>query len=75
MWDCRDVDSSHDDLIQTYLEDEATPNEEKRIRRLLANESFARRVAQFAIDLGQLHGFAQQGMLRCDESVEEGSRF
>lgn len=74
MWDGNDVDSSHDDLIQDYLEGEATPAEEKRFRRLLADESFSRRVAQFAIDLGQLYGFVQQGMLRWAPRTEERTR-
>lgn len=56
-------DGSQDDLILGYLEKDATPAEEAEFRRLLADESFRRRVAEFAIDLGHLFDLAHQGML------------
>lgn len=56
-------DGSRDDLILGYLEKEATPAEETEFRRLLADESFRRRVAEFAIDLGHLYDHAHQGVL------------
>lgn len=59
----REGDSSHDQLIQDYLENETTPSEEERFRLLLGVDSFRRQVARFAIDLGYLYSFAQQGML------------
>ncbi len=75
MWQDRDrdVDSSHDGLIQDYLENELVPDEEKKLRLLLRKESFCRRLAQFAIDLGQLHDLARQGMLS-RMSVERPAR-
>lgn len=59
----RDDDSSHDPLIQDYLENEATPAAEEEFRHLLGNELFCRRVAQYAIDLGHLGSLAEQAML------------
>lgn len=56
-------DAFHDELIQNYLENEATPAEEKQFRLLLGEESFRRRVAEYAIDLGQLCDHVRQGML------------
>ncbi len=75
MWQDRDrdVDSSHDGLIQDYLENELVPAEEKKLRLLLRNESFCRRLAQFAIDMGHLHDLARQGMLS-RMSVERPAR-
>lgn len=55
--------NSHDELIQNYLENEATPTEEKQFRLLLGEESFRRRVAEYAIDLGHICDHARQGML------------
>jgi hypothetical protein len=52
-----------DELIQNYLENQATPTEEKEFRLLLGEESFRRRVAEYAIDLGCLYSHARQGML------------
>jgi ferric-dicitrate binding protein FerR (iron transport regulator) len=52
-----------DGLILGYLEKEATSAEEAEFRRLLADESFCRRVADFAIDLGHLYDQARQGGL------------
>jgi FecR-like protein len=60
----RDNDhDSQDELIQNYLENEATPTEEKRFRLLLGEESFRRRVAEYAIDLGHICDHARQGVL------------
>ena len=58
-----DRDVSEDELIQSYLEKEATPPEEEQFRLLLANEAFCRRVAEYAIDHGHLYDCARQGML------------
>lgn len=52
-----------DELIQKYLEGDATPAEERQFRRLLADQSFRRRVAEYALDHGQLCEHARQGML------------
>ncbi len=60
--------TSHDELIQNYLENQATPTEEKHFRLLLGEPSFQRRVAEFAIDLGCLHAHARQGMLDVGET-------
>lgn len=59
----REGDSSHDQLIQDYLEDETTPSEVERFRSLLQEEAFRRQAARYAIDLGYLYNLAQQGML------------
>ncbi len=59
----REGDSPHGQLIQDYLENETTASEEERFLLLLGEGSFRRQVARFAIDLGYLHNFAQQGML------------
>ncbi len=53
----------YDGLIQNYLEKQATPAEEKQFRLLLGEETFRRRVAEYAIDLGCLYSQASQGML------------
>ncbi len=55
--------SSHDELIQDYLENQATPAQEEQFRLLLGEESFRRRVAEYASDLGCLYMQARQGML------------
>lgn len=72
----REDDSSHDFLIQDYLENEATPIAEEEFRHLLGRESFCRRVAQFSIDQGHLCSLAEQGMLRqaFSESKKAGRR-
>lgn len=54
---------SQDELILNYLESEATPTQEKQFRLLLGEESFRCRVAEYAIDLGQICDHARQGML------------
>lgn len=56
-------DTSHDELINKYLEREATPAEEEQFRSLLGNEEFCRHVAEYAIDLGHLYDHARPGML------------
>ncbi|NLS93493.1 MAG: hypothetical protein GXX96_15145 [Planctomycetaceae bacterium] len=58
-----DGDASRDHLIQSYLENQATAAEERQFRLLLNDESFCRRVAQYAIDLGCLHDHACHGIL------------
>ena len=63
----KDGYSSYDELIQDYLEGQATPTEEKRFRLLLGEETFRRRVAEYACDFGSLYMLARQGML--DESA------
>lgn len=70
----REDDSSHDQLIQDYLENEATPTDVRRFRLLLRNESFRCRAAQFAIDLGHLYCLAQQGMLRRPSTTHNRSQ-
>ncbi len=55
--------TSHDELIQNYLENETTPTEERQFRLLLGDESFRRQVAEYAIDLGHLHEHARQGRM------------
>ncbi len=55
--------TSHDELIQNYLENEATPAEERQFRILLGEKSFRRRVAEYAIDHGHLCDHARQGLL------------
>ena len=52
----KDRDSSDDELIQAYLENEATPEGELQFRRRLGDEVFRRRVAEQAIDLAVLLG-------------------
>ena len=54
---------SHDDLIQSYLECEATPDEEEQFRLLLGSESFRRRVAEYAVDLGHICDQVRQGVI------------
>ena len=65
--------TSHDELIQNYLENQATPTEEKHFRLLLGEESFRRRVAEYAIDLGCLHLHARQGLLEAGEMARSAS--
>lgn len=50
----KDRGSSDDELIQAYLENEATPEGELQFRRRLGEEAFRRRVAEQAIDLAVL---------------------
>lgn len=59
----RESKSFHDELIQNYLENQATPAEERQFRLLLGEESFRQRVAELSIDLGCLYSLARQGML------------
>lgn len=58
-----DIPPLYDELIQAYLENEATPTEEEQFRLLLGEESFGRRVAEYAIDFGHLGECTRQGML------------
>lgn len=52
----KETDASDDELIQNYLENQASPAEEERFRRSLAEESFCRRVAEHAIEVSVLCG-------------------
>ncbi len=63
MWQDRDVDTSRDELIQDYLENELTPAEERTLRQMLGDGAFCRRVAQLAIEMGHLHDLERLGML------------
>ena len=50
----KEIASSVDELIQNYLENQASPAEEARFRILLGEEAFRRRVAEHAIELAVL---------------------
>ena len=66
-------DSSHDQLIQAYLDGEASPLQEEQFRGLLAQPSFCERLADFAIDFACLHELAQQGVLQEQPTVQSGA--
>ena len=53
----------YDELILSFLENEATPEEEKEFRDRMVDELFCQRVAEYAIDLGHLYDQSHQGML------------
>jgi FecR-like protein len=57
----KETDAPDDELIQNYLENQASPAEQERFRLSLAEESFCRRVAEHAIDVSVL----------CDQGASE----
>jgi len=69
-----DSTSTHDDLIQAYLDGETTPEQEEQVRRLLNEPAFCERLAQFALNLACLHELAHQGVLEQPDSLGSGDR-
>lgn len=64
-----ETDAPDDELIQNYLENQASPAEEQRFRLCLAERSFCRRVAEHAIEVSVLCG---QGA--SERAFSEGKR-
>ena len=64
----------HDDLIQAYLDGDASPEQEEQVCRLLKEPMFCERLAQFAIDFACLHELAQQGVLELPQGAREDSQ-
>jgi len=61
--DPHDSNSTHDDVIQAYLDGETSPEQEEQVRHLRNEPAFCERLAQFALDFACLHELAQQGVL------------
>lgn len=60
-----------DDVIQAYLDGEATPEQDEQVRHLLKESAFCDRLAQFALDFACLHELAQQGLLEQSQGAED----